>query len=57
MKLGVCVPYRNREAQCRPHHPGPREAPDGEGTERVLPQREDQGDSEGVGPRREERIR
>jgi len=30
------------------------EAADGEGPKRVLPQREDQGDSKGVGPRREE---
>ena len=40
-----------------PHHPGPREAPDGEGAERVLPQREDQGHPEGTGPRRKERDR
>ncbi len=49
--------HRNREAQCRPHHPGPREAPDGKGAKRVLPQREDQGDPEGTGPRRKERNR
>jgi hypothetical protein len=49
--------HRDREAQRGPHHPGPREAPDGEGAERVLPQREDQGDPEGTGPRREERDR
>ena len=47
--------HRDREAERRPHHPGPREAPDGEGAERVLPQREDQGHPEGTGPRREER--
>ena len=49
--------YRDREAQRGPHHPGPREAPDGEGAERVLPQREDQGHPEGTGPRRKERNR
>ena len=49
--------YRDREAQRRPHHSGPREAPDGEGAKRVLPQREDQGHPEGTGPRRKERVR
>ena len=49
--------HRDREAQRRPHHSGPREAPDGEGAERVLPQREDQGHPEGTGPRRKERVR
>ena len=49
--------YRDREAERRPHHPGPREAPDGKGAERVLPQREDQGHPEGTGARREERDR
>ena len=49
--------HRDRKAQCRPHHPGPREAPDGKGAKRVLPQREDQGHPEGTGPRRKERDR
>ena len=39
------------------HHPVAGEAPDGKGAKRVLPQREDQGDSEGTGTRRKKRIR
>ena len=39
---------RDREAEHGPHHSVAREAADGEGAERVLPQREDQGDPEGA---------
>ncbi|MEI9814652.1 MAG: LON peptidase substrate-binding domain-containing protein [Acidobacteriota bacterium] len=49
--------HRDRKVERRPHHPGPREAPDGKSAERILPQRKDQSDPEGIGPRREERIR
>jgi ATP-dependent Lon protease len=49
--------HRNRKAECGSHHPVAGEAADGEGAERVLPQREDQGHPEGTGPRRKERIR
>src|SRR5439155_26875082 len=49
--------YRNRETKRGPHDSGPRQAPDGEGAKRVLPQRENQSDPEGTGARREERDR
>src|SRR5207245_5209620 len=49
--------YPDREAQYGPHHSVASKAANGAGAERVLPQREDKGDSKGTGPRREERIR
>src|SRR5687768_17627335 len=41
---------RGGQAPGRSPHPVAREEADGEGAEGVLPQREDEGDSEGTGP-------
>ena len=49
--------YRDREAECGPHHSGPRETSDGARPARVLPERKDQGHPEGIGPQRKERDR